>query len=99
MNKFVVIAVVLLVGLVAVQTLLLAGERGDAQVNKVAPGGSPQGGEGVYAYAYVPAVPTPPGVIGQYSQLPCAVEIGGTRSVNVENLVHELGERGWQQQQ
>jgi len=52
--------------------------------------------------AYVPAVPTPPGVLGAYAQLPCSVPGGGMMaggsklmdaSERLQYLVRELGER------
>ena len=56
---------------------------------------NPQGERGQYGGAYVPPVPVPPGVLGQYSPLPCAVpyapRAGGSDSL--QYLVRELGER------
>jgi len=105
MTRIVALVVVAIVAVVVVQAIVQAdgvvvvtnpagastktvviGENAQPQ-GKLAPGASVN-------RAYVPAVPTPPGVIGQYSSLPCTypnVERAG--AWNVQYLVRELGER------
>ncbi len=99
MNKLVAVAAVAVLAVLVVQAIVVAeegvivvnpaqGQPVKVSVGERMPGAWAGGG------AAVPAVPTPPGVIGQYTQLPCSTptSTGQMRGWGTDYLIRELGE-------
>jgi len=103
MGKMLALTVVALLAVLAVQAIVAAdgvvvvnptsGEAKTIVVGERGQAAEQPGGAWVKTGAYVPAVPTPPGVIGQYGQLPCSTPNNGRQGGwGTEYLVRELGE-------
>lgn len=74
MVKTLAVVAMILVAMMALQFAVLADDA-PAQVRSEATQVGGQGGQPYVHSAYLPLAPVPPGVIGGYGQLPCAIPL------------------------